>query len=91
MKKRWTELDADVNERQEKQFAAWLSGVGISFENSEAENAYRERIGLLKNAIQLIKPPHRVPVCPSPGFFPIQYARSTVHEAMYDYDALAEI
>ena len=91
MKKRWTEVEADVSDRQEKQFAAWLSGLGISFENSKAENAYKERIGLLKDAIQLIKPPRRVPVCPSPGFFPIQYAGSTVHEAMYDYEALAQI
>jgi hypothetical protein len=91
MKKRWTEVEADARDRQEKQFATWLSGVGIPFENSEAEKAYKERIVLLKDAIQLIKIPKRVPVCPSPGFFPIRYAGSTLYEAMYNYEVLVRI
>jgi hypothetical protein len=88
MKERWTEVEAGAKDKQEQQFATWLSGEGISFESSEAERAYKERIGLFKDAIQLIKPPQRVPVCPSPGFFPIGYAGLTVYEAMYDYEAL---
>lgn len=91
MKERWTEVEAGAKDRQEQQFAIWLSGKGIPFEGLEAEGTYKERIGLLKDAIQLIKPPHRVPVCPSPGFFPIRYAGSTLYEAMYDYSALAQI
>ena len=91
MKERWIEVEAGAKDKQEQQFATWLSGKGIPFEGSEAERAYKERIGLLKDALQLIKPPQRVPICPSPGFFPIRYAGSTVYEAMYNYDALIRI
>ena len=91
MKKRWTEVEAGAKEKQEQQFATWLSGRTVPFEDSKAEQAYKERIGLLKDAIQLRRPPSRVPICPSPGFFPIGYAGSTPYEAMYDYDALVRI
>ena len=91
MKERWTEVEAAAKEKQEQQFATWLSGKSVLFEDSKAEQAYKERIGLLKDAIQLRKPPSRVPICPSPGFFPIGYAGSTLYEAMYDYDALVRI
>ena len=91
MKRRWTEVEPGAKEKQEQQFATWLSGAGIPFESPEAEKVYRERIGLIKDAVQLVRRPQRVPVCPSPGFFPISYAGSTVYEAMYDYEALARI
>jgi hypothetical protein len=91
MKERWTGVEVSARDRQEQQFGTWLSGEGIPFQDSDAERAYQERVGLLKDAIQLIKPPYRVPVCPSPGFFPIHYAASTLHEAMYDYDTLIRI
>jgi uroporphyrinogen-III decarboxylase len=88
MKQRWLVAAEDVDERQEMQFETWLSGKGIPFASPEAEAAYRERISLLKDAIQLKKPPPRVPICPSAGFFPIEYAGVTMYEAMYDYDVL---
>ena len=91
MKERWKEVEAGAKDKQEQQFTIWLSGKGISFKDSEAEMAYKERIGLIKDALQLIKPPQRIPICPSPGFFPIRYAGSTVYEAMYNYDALIRI
>ena len=31
----------------------------------------------------------RIPIGPSAGFFPVQYAGISMHDAMYDYDALA--
>ena len=91
MKERWTEVEAGAKEKQAKQFATWLSGESIPFEDSNAAEAYQERINLLKDAIQLIKPPYRVPVCPSPGFFPISYAGSTLYAAMYEFDTLVRI
>jgi hypothetical protein len=91
MKERWTEVEAGAKEKQANQFATWLSGESISFEDSKAAMVYKDRISLLRDAIQLIKPPNRVPVCPSPGFFPIGYAGSTLHEAMYEYDTLVRI
>ncbi len=91
MKERWTGVEACANDKQEQQFATWLSGEGIPFEHPNKERAYKERIGLIKNAIQLIKPPQRVPVCPAAGFFPARYAGLTLHDAMYDYSALARM
>jgi hypothetical protein len=91
MKERWTEVEEGVRERQEQHFAIWLSGEGITFESPDAEKAYKERIGLIKDAVQLIKTPWRVPVCPAASFFPARYAGSTLYDAMYDYSELARI
>jgi hypothetical protein len=88
MKERWTEVLPDVSEKQDAQFENWLSGKGIPFVSPEAEEAYRERAILMKDAIQLKRTPSRIPVCPSAGFFPIQYAGVTMYDAMHDYDIL---
>ncbi|MEE9609993.1 MAG: uroporphyrinogen decarboxylase family protein [Desulfatiglandales bacterium] len=89
MKERWVEVAPDAHEKQEIQFENWLSGTGIPFVSREAEEAYKERVTLMKDAIQLRKP-QRIPICPSAGFFPIQYAGFTMYEAMYDYDILTQ-
>jgi uroporphyrinogen-III decarboxylase len=91
MKERWTAVDSCTKDRQEQQFATWLSGEGILFKSPDAERAYKERIGLIKDAIQLIKPPQRVPVCPAASFFPARYAGLTLYDAMYDYRVLARM
>ena len=88
MKARWLEPAPDADENQEARFEAWQSGNGIPFVSSEAKAAYQARVTLLKDAIQLKKPPPRIPICPSAGFFPIQYAGISMFDAMYDYDAL---
>jgi hypothetical protein len=90
MKERWLEIAPDADEKQEVQFDIWLSGKDIPFSTSKAERDYRERVILLKDAIQMRKPPQRVPVCPSAGFFPIEYAGFTMYDAMYDYDRLTQ-
>jgi len=90
MKKRFLEVSSDASQNQEAQFDTWLSGKGIPFASPEAEADYKARVTLLKDAIQLKKTPHRIPICPSAGFFPIQYAGFSMYDAMYDYDALAQ-
>jgi len=90
MKQRWVELAPDADKKQEAQFQTWLSGKGIPFLSPEAEEAYRERVTLMKDAIQLEKRPSRIPICPSVGFFPVQYAGVSMYDAMYDYDLLAQ-
>ena len=82
-------MTPDADERQEKQFETWLSGKGIPFLGPEAEEKYKWRETQLKDAIQLKKPPRRVPVCPSSGFFPLEYAGITFYDAMYDCQALS--
>jgi hypothetical protein len=88
MKDRFLEISPDADRKQEQQFEVWLEGKGIPFEGADAKAAYRARVTLLKDAIQLKKAPRRIPICPSLGFFPIQYAGITMYDAMYDYAAL---
>lgn len=89
MKERFVDLSSDAGQEQEQRFDVWLAGSGIPFVDDDAAAAYRERVTLLKDAIQLKKPPARIPICPSAGFFPVQYAGITMYDAMYDYDRLA--
>jgi uroporphyrinogen-III decarboxylase len=89
MEKKWQELSAE--QKQEELFQRWLTpkdpeGNDLTFQNSEAEKLYKERITRLKDAIQLQKLPDRVPVCPIPGMFPVYYSGISVQDAMYDYD-----
>lgn len=88
MKERWIEVEDFSGKRQEEQFSTWLKGAGIDFESPEAEERYRERVTLIKDAIQLRKIPKRIPVCPSAGFFPISYGGSTHFDVMYNVDEL---
>ena len=88
MKERFVEVSQDSEKKQEERFGIWLSGEGIPFVDKAAEAAYRERVTLLKDALQLRKKPSRVPICPSWGFFPMEYAGVTNQDAMYDYNAL---
>jgi hypothetical protein len=89
MKERWIDVSPDAAQKQEEQFQVWLSGKNITFENPEAEAAYKDRVTLIKDAVQLKKPPARIPISPSAGHFPIEYAGINWHDAMYDYDKLA--
>ena len=88
MKERFLKVSSDADENQEAQFNTWLSGQGIPFVSSEAQADYQARVTLMKDAIQLKKPPSRIAICPSAGFFPIQYAGINMYDAMYDDEAL---
>lgn len=89
MKDRWTVIEEKAAEKQEAQFQVWLGAKNISFVNPEAEEAYKERVTLYKDVIQMKKTPGRIPVCPSAGSFPIEYAGISWYEAMHDYKKLA--
>jgi hypothetical protein len=88
MKQRFIEVAPDAEQRQAMQFETWRAAQGVTFVDAQAEAAYGERVALIRDAIELRQVPERVPVCPSAGFFPIEYAGLRVLDAMYDYDAL---
>jgi hypothetical protein len=90
MKDRYLNVSPDADRKQAVLFDKWLSAENIPFADSDAAAAYRERVTLIKDAIQLKKTPARIPICPSAGFFPVQYAGVTMHDAMYDYDILTQ-
>ncbi len=74
-------------EKMESRFAAWLSPEGVPFATPEAEAAYKERVQMVIDVVQLRKPT-RVPVMLNTGFYPFAYAGVTAEEAMYDYEKL---
>ncbi len=88
MQERFLEVSPDADQKQGERFETWLSGEGIPFADAGAAAAYRERATLIKDAIQLRQKPDRVPICPSAGFFPMEYAGISMYDAMYDYEAL---
>ncbi len=88
MNQRFDEVAADADQKQAERFDVWMSGKGIPFVDAQAEQSYRERVALFKDAIELKCPPKRIPVAPSAGFFPLEYAGISMHAGMYDYDAL---
>jgi hypothetical protein len=88
MKDRWITPSAGADEKQEQRFETWKNGNNIPFVDSDAKAAYRERAGLIKDAVQLKKAPARIPICPASGTFPIEYAGITWKDAMYDYKKL---
>lgn len=89
MTERWLESSPDAEGKRQQNFESWLMAENFPFADGDAESKYKQRVRLLKDAIELEKVPERVPVCPSPGHFPIEYAGISWQEAMYDYDKLA--
>ena len=88
MKIRYLNVSTDADQKQAEQLNSWQLGADIPFADDKAAAAYRERVSLIKDAIQLKKRPSRIPICPSAGFFPVQYAGVSMYDAMYDYDIL---
>ncbi len=70
-------------------FQAWASPQGVQFANHEVECAYKERVQLFQDALQL-KRPKRVPIHLHTGFYPIRYAGFSPEEAMNDYGKLGQ-
>ncbi len=87
MSANWQSMSPD--ERMEHRFNEWLS-PGVQFATPEAEAAYKERATRLKDAIEMVKTPDRVPVYPFVGFFPAYHAGYTPRDIMYDYDKLVD-
>ena len=52
MKDRWMNISQGAEEKQEKRLENWLEGKNISFKSQEAEENYRERTQMIKDAIQ---------------------------------------
>ena len=90
MKDRYLNVSPDADRKQAALFDKWLAAENIPFADGDAAAAYRQRVTLIKDAIQLQKSPARIPICPSAGFFPVQYAGVSMYDAMYDYDILTQ-
>jgi hypothetical protein len=82
----WDNLTPD--QRFEARMRAWLEPANVEFTSDEARQAYRERVQMLRDAIEL-KKPVRVPIAPWIGLFPAKYSGMTAREAYYDFAKLA--
>jgi Uroporphyrinogen decarboxylase (URO-D) len=83
--KGWSKLTPE--QKREIRFNRWLEAPGVKFTNATAKKAYRERVTRLSKAL-LLQEPDRVPVQLPSGNFPAYYAGGTLHQVMYDYNAL---
>lgn len=82
-------LSSEADEKQEKRFKLWLSGDKIPFVDAKAKALYMEKATLIKDAVQMKQTPQRVPICPSAGHFPLEYAGLSFYDAMYDEKMLS--
>ncbi len=90
MKKRWVNISEDASEKQVQLFDTWSLAENIDFISPEAKHLYKKRVAMYQDAIQMKKIPERIPVCPSAGSFPIEYAGISWYDAMYDYEKLVQ-
>ncbi len=79
----WNELTPEA--KRTIRLEAWAkSADDIQFENKEAEEKYKERLNLFKDAVEMKKPPARVPVSILAGGYAMQRAGLSQKAAMYD-------
>jgi hypothetical protein len=86
MEKKWEEMSRE--ERQEAWFERWMAGEDLEFKSPEAKAKYQRRITRVKDAIQLKKPPDRVPILPWATFMSPELGGASPKEAMYDVEKL---
>jgi len=87
-KERWIEPVPEADVRQDQNLLKWARSEGAPFASPEAQSKFEERCAIIIDAIKMDKTPKRIPVGPSAGHFPIEYAGLTWKEAMYDYKKL---
>lgn len=89
MNERWNQISPEADPKQEKRFEIWINAEGIRFDSEESKKKYQQRCTLIRDAVQMKKMPERIPICPSPGTFPLKYSGLTWIEAMNNPEALA--
>jgi hypothetical protein len=70
-------------DKTQERLERWCSAPGITFENSEAEEAFKNRTKRMANAV-LLKTPDRVPITPTFGMFPALDNGFTCEEVFFD-------
>jgi len=84
----WKELTPQ--EKLAKRLDHFIEGEGIQFVSLEAEAAYKERATLIRDALELKKPPIRVPVFVQASDYAIKRAGFTPRDGMYNPEKLVE-
>ncbi len=82
----WNELSRE--QRLAFRLDAWQN-VPIEFASPETAQAYRDRVQLYRDVLEL-KEPATVPIAPWIGLLPFRFYGHTGHDAYYDYDVFKE-
>ncbi|TAJ93725.1 MAG: uroporphyrinogen decarboxylase [Gammaproteobacteria bacterium] len=91
MKERWLTVAADAQAKRQERFRIWREAEHVPFSSPAAIAVYQEKVDMLVDALSLEKKPKRIPVCPSPGFYPVQYGGISFRDAHYDNAKLAVV
>jgi hypothetical protein len=78
----WHELTPE--EKRTLRLDAWVRGDGVQFDSHAAEAKYRERATLFRDAVELKKPPARVPIAGLGGAFVLRRVGIPQKATMYD-------
>lgn len=78
----WSDLTPE--EKREIRLDAWVNGVGVAFDSAEAEEQYKKRAALFRDAVQLEEPPERVPVAGLGGGYALERAGVPQKATFYD-------
>lgn len=89
MKERWLTVAADAQAKRQERFRIWREAEHVPFSSPAAKAVYQDKVDMLIDALSLEKKPKRIPVCPSPGFYPVQYNGISFRDAHYDNAKLA--
>lgn len=89
MKERWLTVAADAQVKRQERFRIWREAEHVPFPSPAAKALYQEKVDMLIDALSLEKKPKRIPVCPSPGFYPVQFGGISFRDAHYDNAKLA--
>ena len=82
----WAEKS--VAEKRDARFLTWLGAGGTRFESVAAEAAYAAAVTRLRHAIEMDRPPDRIPVLLFGTFMVANLYGVTPYEAMYDTEKL---
>ena len=78
----WNEMTPE--EKRTLRLDAWVRGDGIRFESDKAAEKYKERASLFRDAVELKKPPARVPIAGLGGAFALRRVGIDQKATMYD-------
>ena len=80
--------DSTPGNKPDSIFGSWFTGRDLNFINPEAEKAYRHRVLMLQDAVQL-RIPERIPVYTNIGYFPLNSGGTVTKESRTDYEKSA--
>ena len=86
----WKELSSE--EKLSLRLDHFVSTDDIDFISEDARGAYKERVTIIRDAVEMKKVPYRVPVNPMIGEYALRYHGLTPYDLMYNqekaFDAL---